>query len=82
MPFSLLTLFLDRHVMVPEIKFWTQVSSTNWKKGKKKSVSVDDVYKCLQVFFMLFRGKDNHFQEKQKSPYTRMALDGSYVKTQ
>lgn len=37
--------------------------------GKKRSIYVDDVCKCLQVFFMLFRGKDNHFQEKQKSPW-------------
>lgn len=51
-PFLLLTLFLDRHVMVPEIKFWTQVSSTNWKKagGGGKYIC----RWCLQVFASVF----------------------------
>lgn len=36
----------------------------------------------LQVFFLLFKGKDTCFQEKQKPLCTRMDLDGSYVKMQ
>lgn len=34
------------------------------------------------MFILLFSGKDNCFQEKQKSLCTRMDLDGSYVKMQ
>jgi len=31
---------------------------------------------------MLLRDNDNHFQQKQKSPCTRMDANGAYVKIQ
>lgn len=52
-PFLLLILFLDRHVVVPEIKFWTLQYIQETRKRKKKNNLcryVDHVCKCFLCF--------------------------------